>query len=88
LTSSVPGGDKQLRVNRQGGKYILLKLADRPGTIAAMMWNVDESVSILFDRGDYVFVHGRTQVHNGCVAGHCNGRSTDGTPAKFNCEDF
>lgn len=67
LTQAFQAADKQLRVNRQGGKYILLKLADRTGTIAAMMWNVDESVFDLFDRGDYVFCHGRTQVHNGAL---------------------
>ncbi len=59
--------DKQLRVNRQGGKYILLKLADRSATIAAMMWNADERMYDSFDRGDYAFCRGRTQVHNGAL---------------------
>ena len=57
--------DKQLRVNRQGGKYVLLKLADRTGTISAMLWNADERVFGAFQRGDYVFCRGRTQIHNG-----------------------
>ncbi len=57
--------DKQLRVNRQGGKYLLLKLADRSGTISAMVWNADERQFDSFDRGDYVCCKGRTQVHNG-----------------------
>ena len=57
--------DKQLRVNRQGGKYLLLKLADRSGTISAMVWNADERQFESFDRGDYVSCKGRTQVHNG-----------------------
>ncbi|MDB4338556.1 OB-fold nucleic acid binding domain-containing protein [Rubripirellula sp.] len=57
--------DKQLRVNRQGGKYILLKLADRSGIIAAMMWNADERIFDSFDRGDFLHCSGRTQVHNG-----------------------
>jgi 3'-5' exoribonuclease len=57
--------DKQLRVNRQGGKYLLLKLADRSGTISAMVWNADERQFDSFDRGDYVGCKGRTQVHNG-----------------------
>ena len=57
--------DKQLRVNRQGGKYILLRLSDRSGTIAGMQWNADERMFDLFDRGDYVFCRGRTQIHNG-----------------------
>ncbi len=59
--------DKQLRVNRQGGKYILLRLADRTGVIAGMMWNVDETVFDSFDRGDYIFCHGRVQIHNGAL---------------------
>ncbi len=59
--------DKQLRVNRQGGKYILLKLADRSATIAAMMWNADERIYATFDRGDYAICRGRTQVHNGVL---------------------
>lgn len=57
--------DKQLRVNRQGGKYVLLKLADRTGTISAMLWNADERVFGTFERGDYVHCRGRTQIHNG-----------------------
>ena len=57
--------DKQLRVNRQGGKYILMRLADRSGTIAGMLWNADEKMFESFDRGDYVFCRGRTQIHNG-----------------------
>ena len=59
--------DKQLRVNRQGGKYILMRLADRSGTIAAMLWNADEKIFESFDRGDYVLVRGRTQIHNGAL---------------------
>lgn len=59
--------DKQLRVNRQGGKYILLKLSDRTGTLAAMFWNADERLFDSFDRGDFVQCVGRTQVHNGVL---------------------
>ena len=59
--------DKQLRVNRQGGKYILLRLADRTGVIAGMLWNADERIFDSFDRGDFVFCRGRTQIHNGAL---------------------
>ena len=65
LEQSFQAADKQLRVNRQGGKYLLLKLADRSGTISAMVWNADERQFESFDRGDYVSCKGRTQVHNG-----------------------
>ena len=64
---SFRAADKQLRVNRQGGKYILLRLADRTGVIAGMLWNADERVFDSFDRGDYVFCRGRTQIHNGAL---------------------
>ena len=57
--------DKQLRVNRQGGKYILLRLGDRTGIIAGMLWNADERLFDSFDRGDYLHCRGRTQIHNG-----------------------
>lgn len=57
--------DKQLRMNRQGGKYILLKLADRTGTISGMLWNADDAMFGSFQRGDYVGCRGRTQIHNG-----------------------
>ncbi|MEM6780074.1 MAG: HD domain-containing protein [Planctomycetota bacterium] len=67
IQQSFRAADKQLRVNRQGGKYILLKLADRTGTIAGMMWNADESVFDRFDRGDYVHCDGRVQTHNGSL---------------------
>ncbi|TWT89551.1 3'-5' exoribonuclease YhaM family protein [Neorhodopirellula pilleata] len=67
LGQSFQAADKQLRVNRQGGKYILLKLSDRTGTIAAMMWNADEAVFDRFDRGDFIHCQGRTQVHNGAL---------------------
>ena len=65
LEQSFRAADKQLRVNRQGGKYILMRLADRSGTIAGMMWNADEKMFESFDRGDYIFCRGRTQIHNG-----------------------
>jgi 3'-5' exoribonuclease len=67
LEQSFRAADKQLRVNRQGGKYILLRLADRTGVIAGMLWNADEKIFDAFDRGDYVFCRGRTQIHNGAL---------------------
>lgn len=67
LSQAFQAADKQLRVNRQGGKYILLKLADKSGTIAGMMWNADETIFDRFDRGDFVHCDGRVQVHNGTL---------------------
>lgn len=57
--------DKQIRVNRQGGKYLLLKLADRTGSIVAMMWNAEDSDYEKIQRGGYIHMVGRTQVHQG-----------------------
>jgi 3'-5' exoribonuclease len=57
--------DKQLRANRQGGKYILLRLADRSGTLTGMLWNAEGSTFDSFDRGDYVRCRGRLQTYNG-----------------------
>ena len=67
LEQAFRAADKQLRVNRQGSKYILLKLADRSGTIAGMLWNADERTFESFDRGDFLFCQGRTQIHNGAL---------------------
>ena len=67
LDQSFRAADKQLRVNRQGGKYILLRLADRSGVIAGMLWNADERMFDSFDRGDFVYCRGRTQIHNGAL---------------------
>jgi 3'-5' exoribonuclease len=59
--------DKQYRANRQGGKYILLRLADRSGTLVAMFWNAEEKDFEKFERGDYVRCRGRTQIYNGAL---------------------
>lgn len=67
VEQSFRAADKQLRVNRQGGKYILLRLADRSGVMAGMLWNADEKQFDSFLRGDYVFCRGRTQIHNGAL---------------------
>jgi len=67
VEQSFRASDKQLRVNRQGGKYIILKLTDRSGTLSGMLWNADERIYDSFDRGDYVHCIGRTQIHNGAL---------------------
>ena len=59
--------DKQLRVNRDGGKYIFMKLGDRTGTLVAMKWNADQRLFESFERGDHVNVSGRCQIHKGAL---------------------
>ncbi|MEZ6092155.1 MAG: HD domain-containing protein [Pirellulaceae bacterium] len=57
--------DKQLRANRQGNKYILLKLADRTGTLTGMYWNADDRDFQQCQDSEYLHVKGRTQIYNG-----------------------
>ncbi len=57
--------DKQLRPNRNGNLYLQLRLSDRTGSVNAMMWNANDRVYQAFNNGDYVHVHGTSQVYNG-----------------------
>ncbi len=59
--------DKQLRTNRNGNLYLQLRLADRSGTVTAMLWNASDQVYAGFDNGDYVRVQGTTQFYNGAL---------------------
>ena len=57
--------EKQLRPNRNGNLYLLMRLSDRTGTVNAMMWNANDRTGRDFDSGDYVRVEGTTQHYNG-----------------------
>ncbi len=57
--------EKQLRPNRNGNLYLLLRLMDRSGTVNAMMWNASDRSGHGFESGDYVRVEGTTQHYNG-----------------------
>lgn len=57
--------EKQLRTNRNGNLYLQVRLADRTGSINAMMWNASDSVYSAFNNGDYLRVLGTSQFHNG-----------------------
>ena len=57
--------DRQLRANRQGNKYILLKLADRTGTLTGMYWNAEDRDFERCQQSEYIRVKGRTQIYNG-----------------------
>ncbi len=57
--------EKQLRPNRNGNLYLLLRLMDRTGTVNAMMWNASDRSGQGFENGDYVRVEGTTQHYNG-----------------------
>jgi 3'-5' exoribonuclease len=59
--------DKQLRPNRNGNLYLQLDLSDRTGSIAARIWNANESLYKSFDNGDYVRVEGTAQLYQGTM---------------------
>jgi 3'-5' exoribonuclease len=57
--------EKQLRPNRNGNLYLLMRLMDRTGTVNAMMWNASDRSGHGIESGDYVRVEGTTQFYNG-----------------------
>lgn len=57
--------EKQLRPNKNGNLYLLMRLSDRTGTVNAMMWNANDRTGRDFDSGDYVRIEGTTQHYNG-----------------------
>ena len=57
--------EKQLRPNKNGNLYLLMRLSDRTGTVNAMMWNASDRTGRDFNSGDYVHVEGTTQHYNG-----------------------
>lgn len=59
--------DKQVRANRQGNKYLQLRLADKSGAITGLLWNVTDAIVQSFDASDYLRVKGATHVHNGSL---------------------
>ena len=59
--------DKQLRSNRQGNLYLQCELSDKTGSINARMWNATEDIARRFENGDYVRVHGTTQIYQGAL---------------------
>ena len=59
--------DKQLRTNRNGNLYLQLRLADRTGSVNAMLWNANDQIYSSFENGDYVRVQATTQFYNGAL---------------------
>ena len=57
--------EKQLRPNKNGNLYLLMRLADRTGNVNAMMWNASDRSGQEINAGDYVQVEGSTQHYNG-----------------------
>jgi 3'-5' exoribonuclease len=60
-------GEKQLRPNRNGNLYLQVDLSDRTGSIAARLWNANDTVYKSFQSGDYLRVEGTAQVYQGAM---------------------
>ena len=58
---------KRLRSNRNGNLYLQMDLADRTGTVNAMLWNANQQLHDSFESGDYLLVKGKTQFFNGAM---------------------
>ena len=56
---------KILRPNRNGQLYLQVQLADRSGSLSALMWNAGENVYQSFAEGEYVRVQGTAQLYQG-----------------------
>ena len=59
--------EKQLRPNKNGNLYLMMRLSDRTGTVSAMMWNANDRTGRDFDSGDFVRIEGTTQHYNGSM---------------------
>ncbi len=57
--------EKKLRPNRAGQLYLQIELADRTGSITAMLWNAGDTVYNSFQPGDYLRVEGTAQLYQG-----------------------
>ena len=58
---------KRLRSNRNGNLYLQMDLADRTGTVNAMLWNANQQLNDSFESGDYLQVKGKTQFFSGSM---------------------
>ena len=77
--------EKQLRQNRNGNLYLLTRLADKTGTVTAMLWNAKEDTGHNVNPGDYVRLVGATQIFNGSL--QIIAQSVEPAPAGSYAED-
>lgn len=57
--------EKQIRTNRNGGRYLQLELDDRSGSISGRHWNSTDAESASFNAGDFLLIDGKVQVFQG-----------------------
>ena len=79
--------DKDLRITKTGGNYILCTLADKTGTLPGRMWQATESIYASIPQGGYLHVKGRTEDYKGSlqfIIEACRPMSED----KVNVGDF
>jgi len=62
ITGFFAAGSKQVRTNREGGRYFALTLCDRTGQIDARMWEIEDAGE--FAAGDVVKVRGEVSRFN------------------------
>src|ERR1700704_932025 len=53
----------EARAKRDGGEYLRLTLADRTGSVVAMVWDDVERTRVLCAPGAPIRVHGRYRLH-------------------------
>ena len=58
---------KRLRSNRNDNLYLQMQLADRTGSVNAMLWNANQELHDSFESSDYLQVKGKTQFFNGAM---------------------
>jgi 3'-5' exoribonuclease len=59
--------NKQLRPNRNGNLFLQVDLSDRTGSLAARLWNANDTVYRSFDDGDFIRVAGTAQLYQGTM---------------------
>jgi len=79
--------EKQLRTNRNGNLFLQMRLADRSGSVTAMMWNANDRLYGSFDNGDFLHVYGATQFYSGSLQMIVN-RIEPAIVEKINESDF
>jgi 3'-5' exoribonuclease len=63
IVSLFVAAEKQLKTARNGNYYLNLKLTDRTGEIIGRMWEGAAEAAALFNSGNVISLHGRTELY-------------------------